>query len=275
MIIDIHGHLGSINLHPRWDADADKLEQLRRDAGFDYLVISSAKSLMYDVRQGNREVMDAVERNPRFLGYIVVNPLFPDTLDDVRHVRAHDRIVGVKLHPDYHGYDVLSSRSTDCIARVLDQTDLILFHCSCMPGTGFAGVNSLLEIASRYPSKRFVLAHMAGIFQNGIYPYFPNLSGIERVARSGLTNVWVDTAHYLIYVYPGVMEEALSYLPADRFVFGTDVPLQGARQMKFASDTIEALDVPRQEKDKILFRNALDALGRKAAVIRAGSGPAQ
>ncbi len=264
MIIDIHGHLGNINSHPRWAADAARLEALRREADFDYLTLSSARSIMYDVHAGNHEILQAVQNNPRFLGYMVVNPLFPDTLKDLDHVEADERIVGVKLHPDYHGIDVRSSRYRDCIARVLEKTDLVLFHCSCMQGTGFASIDSLLDVAAQYPDKRFIVAHMAGIFQNGLYPYFPNLSGVESVARSGLANVWIDTAHYLMYCYPEVMEEALSYCEPERFVFGTDVPLQGSRQMSYAADTIKALDIPEPDRDKIFFGNAIKILGEKA-----------
>ncbi|OGV76573.1 MAG: hypothetical protein A3K19_32310 [Lentisphaerae bacterium RIFOXYB12_FULL_65_16] len=264
MIIDMHGHLGRINLHPRWDADAKRLETLRQEAGFDYLAVSSADAIMYDTRRGNREVVQAVRKNPHLLGYIVVNPLFPETLNDLASLAKHDRLIGVKLHPDYHGYDVRGRKSHDCLARILEATDLVLCHCSCMPGTSFAGIGSLLEVAARYPQKKFIVAHMAGIFQNGAYPYFPNLSGVEQVADSGLTNVWVDTAHYLVYVYPEVMEEALSYLPAERFVFGTDVPLQGSAQMRYTRDAIRTPGIPRQGQDLILFRNALTLLGAKA-----------
>jgi predicted TIM-barrel fold metal-dependent hydrolase len=81
-------------------------------------------------------------------------------------------------------------------------------------------------------------------------------SGLERVAELRLENVYVDTAHYLMYVYPGVMERMVSLLGADHVVFGTDVPLQGPRQMRFAIEIIEALQIPDADKDKILSGNA-------------------
>ena len=104
---------------------------------------------------------------------------------------------------------------------------------------------------------------MAGIFQNGNYPYFPNLSGCEKVAALNFDNVYIDTAHYLMYVYPGVMEKMLELVGADHIVFGTDVPLQGAMQMRFAIETIQALNIPLDDKEKILCDNAKKILRLK------------
>ena len=43
-------------------------------------------------------------------------------------------------------------------------------------------------------------------------------------------------------------------------VFGTDSPLQGAMQMKFAQDVVYALDIPQEDKDAIMYGNALKIL---------------
>jgi predicted TIM-barrel fold metal-dependent hydrolase len=77
----------------------------------------------------------------------------------------------------------------------------------------------------------------------------------------GLDNVWIDTAHYLMYVYPGVMEKMVKIATADHIVFGTDAPLQGPMQMKLAIDVINALEIPQEDKDKIFYKNAQTVLG--------------
>ena len=102
---------------------------------------------------------------------------------------------------------------------------------------------------------------MAGTYQNGNYPYFPNMDSLEAVMDMNLDNVFIDTAHYLMYVYPGVMEKMLSLCGADHIVYGTDVPLQGPMQMRFAREAIEALPTSQENKDKILFKNAQKVLG--------------
>ena len=199
MIIDLHGHIGNINQAPFWAADAGQLDTALDHCGVDWLCVSSAKSIMYDAREGNAELAASLQSSRKLLGYVVVNPVFPDSIADLS-LLSEPKFVGVKLHPDYHGYDISARSVHDFLDRVASSTSLVLSHVSCMPGTGFASAEKVAEFAARNPDTNFILAHLAGIFQNALYPYYPNLEGLERVADMGLDNVYVDTAHHLMYV---------------------------------------------------------------------------
>ena len=261
MIIDIHGHLGNINFAPFWQADANTLERYAAEAGVDKLCLSASRAIMYDVREGNAELDKALQQTEKLLGYVVYNPIFPESIEDLALLKSNPKFRGVKIHPDYHGYSLDALGCRNCVENVADQTPLMLFHVSCMPGTGYSPALTVADIAKHHPKTKFVLAHMAGTYQNGNYPYYPNLGSLERVAALGLDNVFIDTAHYLMYVYPGVMEKMYKLVGADHIVFGTDVPLQGPMQMRFAIEVINALDITQEEKDKILYRNACKLLG--------------
>jgi uncharacterized protein len=256
MIIDIHGHLGNINFAPFWQAGEGKLEDYLVKANIDKLCVSSAKSIMYDVKAGNKELAKALDKTDRLLGYVTVNPMFPETLDDL-HYLDNPKFIGVKIHPDYHGYDLKSKQAQKFLSKAATRTKLMLCHVSCMPGTGFSDAGVVAKFASEHPDTNFIMAHLAGIFQNSLYPYFPNFRGLEIVNEFACDNIYVDTAHYLMYVYPGVMEKMVELVGADHVVFGTDSPLQGPLQMKFAVEIIRSLDIPDSEKDKILEGNAL------------------
>ena len=255
MIIDIHGHLGNINFAPFWQADEKKLEEHLEKAGIDKLCVSSSKSIMYDVREGNKELAQALEKTDRLLGYVTVNPLFPESIDDLKYL-DNPKFVGVKVHPDYHGYNLTSIGAQKFLDKVATRVNLMLFHVSCMPGTGFSDAGTVAKFASEHPDTNFVMAHLAGIFQNSIYPYFPNFQGLETVNKFACENIYVDTAHTLMYVYPGVMEKMVELIGIDHIVFGTDCPLQGHMQMKFAVEIIRNLTIPASEKEKILSENS-------------------
>ena len=255
MIIDVHGHLGNINFAPFWQADVPKLEEHLMLAGVDFLCVSSSRSLMYDVCEGNGELSRALETSKKLLGYVTVNPMFPESLDDLNYL-DNPKFIGVKVHPDYHGYDLASVSAQVFLDKVAERTNLMLFHVSCMPGTGFADAKTVATFAARYPETCVIMAHIAGLFQNANYPYFPNFQGLEAVSNLGCENVYVDTAHHLMYVYPGVMERMVELLGADHIVFGTDCPLQGGMQMKFAIESIRNLSISEADKGKILSGNA-------------------
>lgn len=262
MIIDVHGHLGNINFAPFWQADAKKLEDYCQQAEVDLLCLSSSRALMYDVREGNAELNAALLQSERFLGYVVVNPMFPESREDLVLLQSNPRFRGVKVHPDYHGYNLQSARMRAFLDEVVATglVKLMLFHVSCMPGTGFADALAVAHFAERHPEVQIIMAHIAGIYQNTNYPYFPNLDKLEAVSALKLPNLYIDTAHYLMYVYPGVMEKMLALAGADHIVFGTDVPLQGPQQMRFAWETIRALPIPAEDKERILWKNAAQLL---------------
>jgi predicted TIM-barrel fold metal-dependent hydrolase len=261
MIIDVHGHLGRINQAPFWAADAAQLDAYLDEAGVDELWISSAKSLMYSAREGNAEMREALRTSRKLRGYVVLNPVCPESMEDIEMLRE-EKFLGVKIHPDYHGYDALSPRVRPFLDEVARRTPLILTHISCMPGTAFSEGSKLLEFASRHPETNFIFAHIGGIFQDGLYPYFPNFEGLEKIAAANLKNVYVDTSHHLMYVYPGVMQQVEDIFGVDRLLFGTDMPLQGPMQARFAIEAIRALAIPEEDKNKILFANA-QTLSRK------------
>lgn len=266
MIIDSHGHLGNINQAPFWAADAATLERYLNAAGVDYLCVSAAKSLMYDAREGNADLKAALECSRKLLGYVTVNPMFPESIADLALLNSASKFIGVKLHPDYHGYDIKSTRMQGFLDEVARRVPLMLVHVSCMPGTGLAAAERVAELAARHPKTNFILAHLAGIYQSPLYPYFPNLDGLEKVAAFKLNNVHVDTAHYLMYVYPGVMESMVQIIGADHIVFGTDMPLQGPAQARFAIEIIRALKIPEADKAKILSKNAEKLIGKEKLV---------
>jgi len=261
MIIDIHGHLGNINFSKFWQADIDTLETYAKNANEDKLVVSSARAIMYDTHEGNMELDKALRKADRTYGLVVVNPMFPETADDISLLNSNTRFLGVKAHPDYHGYSMDSPEAIRFLDNIAEQVGFMLFHTSCMPGTGFAAAPLVAKFAKRHPNTNFVMAHLAGLYQNGNYPYFPNFAGLEAVAEMKLKNVWVDTAHFLMYAYKDVMAHAVRIIGADRLVFGTDVPLQSDMQMRFAIEAIQALDMPQTDKDNILGNTAQTLLG--------------
>ena len=255
--IDIHGHLGNINFSEFWQADAERLVQYMRKSNTEKLCLSASRAIMYDIKEGNAELDDVLKRYDEFYGYVVISPTFPNTVDELHYLQDNPKFRGVKIHPDYHGYDLATPSNYRFVDAIADKTPMMLFHVSCMPGTGFSQAATVVSIAKNHPNTNFVLAHCAGLFQNGSYPFFPNMDSLERICDAGLPpNVWIDTAHYLLYAYQTIMAKMVRLAGAKHVVFGTDCPLQGDMQMRFAQEVVLALDIPKAQKEAILRGNA-------------------
>ena len=154
--------------------------------------------------------------------------------------------------------------SIQFMSPMLKKVPMALFHCSCMPGSGNSPLAVIAELARRHPKTQIVAAHAGGLYQNGNYPFFPNLDSLEGVADKGLPkNLWIDTAHYLLYAYPTILQKMVNIAGADHVVFGTDAPLQGPMQMCFMAELVQSLDNSRADKDKIFYKNAEKILGVK------------
>jgi predicted TIM-barrel fold metal-dependent hydrolase len=254
MIIDMHGHIGRLNFNPIWTADADKLQSILEWAGVDYCVVSSAKAIIYDVKEGNREVIDAVATHSRILGYMVASPLYPnESIEDLKRAADHPQLVGCKMHPDYHGYDISSRMAHKFVDQIVRYTNLILFHSSCMPETSLAAADKILELAREHPETNFILAHAAGLSLSPLYPYHPNYrDAIERIEEGEFPNVYLDTANGTLFSYPRVLETVVAKLGAEHILFGTDVPIVRATRVKAKITEIKGMDLSSGQKQRIL-----------------------
>lgn len=254
MIIDVHGHIGRLNFSPIWTADAAKLEGMLEWAGVDFCIVSSAKALIYDVHEGDREVVEAVERYPRILGYIVGNPTYPEeSLRDLAAVAGNPRLVGCKMHPDYHGYDVDSKECYRFVEKVARHVKLFLFHTSVMAATNFAAAHKILGLAKEHPETKFILGHAAGIHLSPLYPYHPDYAtSIDMIGDAGLSNVYIDLANGMIFSYPTVFETVVEKLGAERILFASDVPIVRASYLKAEVQQVRDMNITDHAKEQIL-----------------------
>ena len=60
-----------------------------------------------------------------------------------------------------------------------------------------------------------------------------------------------------------LVEKMIELVGADHIVFGTDCPLQGPLQIRFAREIIRNLDITDTDKDKIFCKNAEKLIGQK------------
>ena len=264
LIIDAHVHLGRLNFSPYWTTNAQELVSVLDFADIDYCIASSAQVLIYDIKEGNREVLEATLSHKKILGYMVANPIFPDdSVEDLRKIKDEPQLVGCKMHPDYHGYDLDSPYVKKFMEKIVKYTSLMLFHTSCMPQTEFSIPRNICEIARLFPEVDFILAHAAGIGMNPLYPYHISYQLIEEIVGYGLDNIYIDTANGAIFAYSGVLEKIIQYIGEDRILFGTDFPIFSRAAVRSQVEIFRYLPLNKTTRTKILGGNARKLLGKK------------
>ncbi len=233
-IIDVHGHLGEWFFPiPRYSLD--DVETALARYGIDRGIFSSALAVIYDFRDGNRWLADHIAGRERLLGYVTVNPHYPD--DSRRDLDAYlprPEFAGVKYHTHYTRSRADSDDALGLLADVATRDVPVLLHASA---------DSIAGVAQALPALRVIMPHF-------------NAAAADAPRLKPLANVWVDFCG--TDAHRGRVAEAVALLGHTRVLFGTDFTLiDPARALGMMADA----GLPEAQSDGIFRHNAETLFG--------------
>jgi uncharacterized protein len=244
MIIDIHSHVGD-PWYAHWKKNVQVEDHIR---SMDKYGISKRCISWWQPHnapdEGNVKIAKVVKEHPnRFYGFAVINPRwYKDAVDEVVKAREELGMIGLKFHPaacQYHS-------DSPCINKVMEKgIELgfpMLFHCG---QDHYSHPHNLGKLAQRFPSARIIMAHM------GEEAWF---EGISTAAEN--SNIILDTTGS--FNWYRILNFAIERVGEDRIVFGMDFPAYnpGPEIAK-----VTEADLTKEQKEKILWRNACEILG--------------
>jgi uncharacterized protein len=155
MIIDVHAHLGS----GRWlQADAAALQRCMQRARIDRMVVSSRLALTSHFAEGNYKLKAAIDATPQLLGYVVVNPAYPEhSIAEMRRYLGARNFVGIKIHPATSGQPLHSEGTREVANAYRRYQKPALIHV-----WGEADVRDLEVLAKECPTVKMIAAHAGG-----------------------------------------------------------------------------------------------------------------
>lgn len=113
----------------------------------------------------------------------------------------------------------------------------------------------------RFPKLQMIIGHMG----EGLPFYYERIVGdlgesTENALNKPLANYFSDNFWYTTSAFfqDELLQLLLKYISPDRVMFGTDYPFA---DMKEGTDWFRAVDLPRDVKEKIAFRNAQSLFG--------------
>jgi predicted TIM-barrel fold metal-dependent hydrolase len=211
-IIDSHAHFWSSD-------DVGTIVDEARRLGLRRVCVSSLFDWDWneapDPGAGNRTVFEAAGNNPELLGYVYLDPRFPDTAQAQIDLYAdHPSMIGIKLW--------IACRANDHLVHpIAERTQrdgfLMLVH-SWRRGSRLTKGHQTLpcqvaEMAASFPGVDVIMAHLGGDWE----------SGIREVADA--ESVSVDTCGSINEA--GMVEMAVEVLGTKRVLFGSDAPGSG------------------------------------------------
>jgi uncharacterized protein len=252
--IDVHGHIGRYvqpntpPLKAQWmSGDAATVAARAESANIRYTVVSPLLGLLprgqADAVAGNEEASRAVEQTDGLLQWVVLNPLQPATFDQARVMLTHARCVGIKIHPEEHGYKIAEHGHT-IFELAAELRAVILTHS----GETNSLPADLVPFADKYPEASLILAHLGN---SGDVANTPELQ-VRAIQAARHGNIFTDTSSAQS-ILPGLIEWAVGEVGAERVLFGTDTPLYFSPSQRAR---IDHADLSDQQKRNILWENA-------------------
>ena len=159
--IDIHTHFNhgspfdcpETPVHLR---GLDFIESMYRRGGVFQAGCSTYASVLQQpecVVEENEYMYRLIEQKEWVYQWVVVDPRQPETFAQAERMLEHPKVLGIKIHPTYHGYDILEYG--DAIFSFADKHQVIVLmhpqHILEMP-----------SFANAYPNMKLIIAHLGG-----------------------------------------------------------------------------------------------------------------
>jgi hypothetical protein len=236
----------------------DELISSMDRAGVDISVILNIGWTTHELcLETNDYILESISRYPkRLVGFCSVQLQSPEAaLKEIERC-ADGGIKGVgELRPDMQLLDMSDEQLMNPLVDVMKKHNLILLtHTSepvghIYPGKGAVTPEVLYPFIVNNPELTIICSHWGG----GL-PFYALMPEVKQA----ISNVYFDTAASPLLYSPGIYEQAVQLVGADKILFGSDYPLL---EQERCIKEIESSDLPEDSKKLILSGNASRLLG--------------
>lgn len=254
--IDVHAHYGNYDRGRRsqldqfMTADAATVVERAKSANTAWSIVSPLKALLprfqADALAGNEEAARLVPETDGLLQWVVVHPLQPPTYAQAARMLALPKCMGLKIHPEEHGYPIREQGRT-IFEFAAQHRAVVLAHS----GEGNSLPEDFVPFLNDFPEVRLILAHL-GCTCDGDPSH-----QVRAIQASKHGNIYVDTSSAQS-IMPNLIEWAVREVGATHVLYGTDSPLYFAPMMRAR---IDHAAISEPEKRLILRDNAVALLG--------------
>lgn len=236
--IDIHSHFnhGSPFDTPQTQAHLRSLEPIRADHarfGIYWVGMSTYASLDHHpacVAEENEYLHRRVQEEQWMYQWVVIDPRQAQTYAQAARMLEDPKVLGIKIHPSYHGYDILEHGDA-LFSFAQAHSAVVLMHPQHIP--------QMPALADRYPGMKLIIAHLR------------NPEHVQAMVDARHGNIYVDTSGSGMALN-NILEHAVSQAGSEKILFGTDT-----YACAYAYPRVALADIPTADKENILWKNAL------------------
>ena len=244
--IDIHSHFnrGTTFDTPQTEAhirDFEFVEAEYKRVGVSSVGMSSFAAVTHPecIEDENTYLHKFIDQNDIVYQWVVIDPRRKETYEQAERMLLHPKVLGIKIHPSYHGYD-LQEFSDELFSFANEHRAVVLMHPQ--------NISEMPRLVDNYPDMKLIIAHLGSV---------EHVDAIEN-ARHG--NIYTDTSGGASSLN-NIVEYAVSRVGSEKILFGTDT-----YSFAFQFGRIALSSLSFEDKENILRKNALrlfpEAFGR-------------
>ena len=250
--IDVHAHFGTYVregmplVNEFMTGDIDAVLARADQANTEITIVSPLRAMIPRLKgdpiAGNEEAFQIVQGDDALLQWVVVDPLDARTYEQARNMLADRKCVGIKIHPEEHGYHI-TEHAEAIFTFAAEQQCIIITHS----GEQNSLPDDFVGFADRFPEVALIVAHH-GCGWDGDPSH-----QVRAIQKAKHGNVFTDTSS-ASNVHSRQIEWGVKDVGAEKFLYGTDSPLYFAPMQRARIDNAEISD---KDKHLILRENAL------------------
>lgn len=252
-----HAHLMPASF--REDGTRDVLLKLMDNCGIDQAVCFAPFSYQYE--GGCDWMASEIAGDDRLYGYGTLDPSL-DPVDQVQKI-ADLGFKGIKLHPPAQKFEIFGEWSRKAYGAMEAHGLIADFHLG-VHWHRLRDYNPLLcdEIAWHFPDLKMVYEHVGGWhFYRQVLAVITNNMTRGNHLYAGIASVLEKEYQRYWYLGPEGLNECRWQIGADLLIYGLDFPYNQERLIKNDLATINALDWPKEDLEKLKGGNLRRLLG--------------
>ena len=262
MLIDFHTHafpdkiassaipklsFVSGGLEPHTDGTVSGLQSSMQKAGVDVSVVLNIATNARQQRAVN-DFAASINNKKDIFSFGSVFPFSEDAFKELERIKELG-LLGVKLHPDYQGFNVDDIRLKPLYKKISELGLITVFHAGLDYGFAppYGATPDKMARALEWFSSPVIAAHWGGIN-----------CGDDIIKYLCGKNIYFDVSMGYGMMPKYYAQKIIELHTADKMLFGTDTPWHNANMEMRLLNTLE---LSQEDMDKITHKNAQKLLG--------------
>jgi predicted TIM-barrel fold metal-dependent hydrolase len=174
MLIDSNAYIGH---WPFRQFEYDTLDALlgrMKEFGTDRSVVSNLNGIFYkNTQNANEELLEVIRSkrvyHDKFIPFAVINPIYGGWRDDFKICSANISIKGIRLYPQYHGYDITNPSCIELVKMSRDKGLPVVFTLRMVDSRTSSwmdiekewSLKDIVPIVKAVPDAKYLLVNVA------------------------------------------------------------------------------------------------------------------